>query len=172
ANPAGLPNHFGGPTYTAVNRPPAQQAQVDGAAAAIAELISSAFAEADGVANGNPKPKAGSTVSIGVVGSEFSGKYTLTSTRHVFGEQGYRTQFVISGRQDRTLLGLTSLGSSNGHASAGGAPSNGVAVALVTDNNDPNNAATVQLKFPSLDDHYESERPRWTHPGARPNSPD
>ena len=170
ANPAGLANNFGGPTFTAVDRPLPQQAQVDGAAASIAELISSAFAEADGVANGNPKLKAGSTVSIGVVGNEFSGKYTLTSARHVFGEQGYRTHFVISGRQDRTLLGLTSLGSSNGHASAGGAPINGVVVALVTDNNDPNNTARVKLKFPWLDDNYESDWARITQLGAGPNS--
>ncbi|TMF86727.1 MAG: VgrG-related protein [Chloroflexi bacterium] len=147
ANPAGLANNFGGPTFTAVDRPLPEQAQVDGAAASIAELISSAFAEADGMANGNPKLRAGSTVSIGVVGNEFSGKYTLTSTRHVFGEQGYRTHFVISGRQDRTLLGL-----------------------LVTDNNDPNSDARVKLKFPWLDDNYESDWARITQLGAGPNS--
>jgi phage protein D len=170
SNPAGLANNFGGPTFTAVNRPLGEQAQVDAAAASIAETISSAFAEADGLANGNPKLKAGSTVSIGVVGDAFSGKYTLTSTRHVFGELGYRTGFVISGRQDRSLLGLASLGSSNGHASAGGAPINGVVVALVTDNNDPNNLARVKLKFPWLDDNYESDWARITQLGAGPNS--
>jgi len=169
-NPASLANKFGGPTFTAVNRPLAQQAQVDGAAGSIAELISSAFAEADGLANGNPKLKAGATVSVGVVGDKFSGKYTLTSARHVFGEQGYRTHFVISGRQDRSLLGLATLGSSNGHASAGGAPINGVVVALVTDNNDPNNAARVKLKFPWLDDNYESDWARITQLGAGPDS--
>jgi len=169
-NPSSLANKFGGPTFTAVNRPLAQQAQVDGAAGSIAELISSAFAEADGLANGNPKLKAGTTVSVGVVGDKFSGKYTLTSARHVFGEQGYRTHFVISGRQDRSLLGLASLGSSNGHASAGGAPINGVVVALVTDNNDPNNAARVKLKFPWLDDNYESDWARITQLGAGPDS--
>ncbi|TMF11579.1 MAG: VgrG-related protein [Chloroflexi bacterium] len=168
--PSSLANKFGGPTFTAVNRPLTQQAQVDGAAGSIAELISSAFAEADGLANGNPKLKAGTTVSVGVVGDTFSGKYTLTSARHVFGEQGYRTQFVISGRQDRSLLGLASLGSSNGHASAGGAPINGVVVALVTDNNDPNNAARVKLKFPWLDDDYESDWARITQLGAGPDS--
>jgi uncharacterized protein involved in type VI secretion and phage assembly len=104
------------------------------------------------------------------VGDKFSGKYTLTSARHVFGEQGYRTHFVISGRQDRSLLGLASLGSSNGHASAGGAPINGVVVALVTDNNDPNNAARVKLKFPWLDDNYESDWARITQLGAGPDS--
>jgi len=169
-NPASLANKFGGPTFTAVNRPLAQQAQVDGAAGSIAELISSAFAEADGLANGNPKLKAGATVSVGVVGDKFSGKYTLTSARHVFGEQGYRTHFAISGRQDRSLLGLASLGASNGHASAGGQPINGVVVAIVTDNNDPNNTARVKLKFPWLDDSYESDWARLAQLGAGPNS--
>src|SRR5437588_3728018 len=169
-NPASLANKFGGPTFTAVNRPLAQQAQVDGAAGSIAELISSAFAEADGLANGNPKLKAGATVSVGVVGDKFSGKYTLTSARHVFGEQGYRTHFAISGRQDRSLLGLASLGASNGHASAGGQPINGVVVAIVTDNNDPNNTARVKLKFPWPDDSYESDWARLAQLGAGKNS--
>ncbi|HVH64959.1 MAG TPA: VgrG-related protein [Candidatus Acidoferrum sp.] len=165
-----LANTFGGPTFTAVNRPLAKQPEVDAAAKAIAEAISSAYAEADGIALGNPKLTAGSTVSLGVVGDEFAGKYTLTSARHVFADGGYRTHFAINGRQDRTLLGLASLGTSNGHASAGGAPINGVVVALVTDNNDPNNGARVKLKFPWLDDSYESDWARLAQLGAGPNS--
>jgi len=165
-----LAGKFGSPTFTAVNRPLAQQSEVDTAAASIGEAIGSSYAEADGVAQGNPKLKAGSTVSVGVVGDPFAGKYTLTSGRHVFGEHGYRTHFVVSGRQDRSLLGLTSLGSSNGHASAGGAPINGVVIALVTDNNDPNNGARVKLKFPWLDDDYESDWARVTQLGAGPKS--
>src|SRR5438105_11091785 len=41
-NPASLANSFGGPTFTTVDRPLAQQTQVDVAAASIAEVISSA----------------------------------------------------------------------------------------------------------------------------------
>jgi len=141
-----------------------------GAAAWIAGMISSAVAEADGTAHGNPKLKAGKAVSIGVVGSQFGGQYTLSGTRHVFGAQGYRTHFSISGRQDRSLLGLASLGWSNGSNSAGGHPINGVVVGLVTDNNDPNNLARVKLKFPWLDDNYESDWARLTQLGAGPNS--
>ena len=161
-----LANTFGGPTFTAVNRPLAKQPEVDAAAKAIAEAISSSYAEADGIALGNPKLKAGSTVSLGVVGDEFAGKYTLTNARHVFADGGYRTHFAVSGRQDRTLLGLASMGSSNGHASAGGAPINGVVVAIVTDNNDPNNLARVKLMFPWLDDNYESDWARLAQLGA------
>jgi uncharacterized protein involved in type VI secretion and phage assembly len=168
--PNALAGTFGGPTFTAVDRPLPQQPQVDAAAASIVEIISSSFAEADGVARGNPKLKAGATISVGVVGAAFEGQYTLSSARHIFGQRGYETHFSISGRQDRSLLGLTSLGSSNGHASAGGQPINGVVVALVTDNNDPNNAARVKLKFPWLDDNYESDWARLTQLGAGPNS--
>ena len=169
-DPNRLAGNFGGPTFTAVDRPLPTQPMVDGVASAIAEIISGSFAEADGVARGNPKLKAGTTVSVGVVGDHFEGKYTLSGTRHIFGENGYRTHFVISGRQDRSLLGLASLGASNGHGTAGGAPINGVVIAQVTDNNDPNNQARVKLKFPWLDDNYESDWARVTQLGAGPNS--
>jgi len=169
-DPNTLAGNFGGPTFTAVDRPLPKQPMVDGVASAIAEIISGSFAEADGIARGNPKLKAGTTVSVGVVGDHFEGKYTLSGTRHIFGENGYRTHFVISGRQDRSLLGLASLGASNGHGTAGGAPINGVVIAQVTDNNDPNNQARVKLKFPWLDDNYESDWARVTQLGAGPNS--
>jgi len=135
----------------------------------VVEFTDVALGALSSVASGDILPCPCDAALINV-GNEYSGKYTLTSTRHVFGEQGYRTHFVISGRQDRTLLGLTSLGSSNGHASAGGQPINGVVVALVTDNNDPNNDARVKLKFPWLDDNYESDWARITQLGAGPNS--
>ena len=169
-SPSALAGKFGSPTFTVVGRPLKQQGEVDAIASAFTEAVSSAFAEAEGVARGNPKLMAGATVSIGVVGDQFEGQYTLSEARHVFNEHGYRTYFVISGRQDRSLLGLTSVGASNGHASAGGAPINGVVIAQVTDNNDPNNQARVKLKFPWLDDNYESDWARVTQLGAGPNS--
>jgi uncharacterized protein involved in type VI secretion and phage assembly len=170
SDPSTLAGKFGSPTMTVVGRPLSQQGEVDGVATAVAEAFSSAFAEAEGVARGNPDLTAGATVSIGVVGDQFEGQYTLSEARHIFNENGYRTHFVISGRQDRSLLGLTSVGASNGHSSAGGAPINGVVIALVTDNNDPNNQARVKLKFPWLDDNYESNWARVTQLGAGPNS--
>src|SRR6202022_231426 len=53
---------------------------------------------------------------------------------------------------------------------AGGQPINGVVMAIVTDNNDPNNTARVKLKFPWLDDSYESDWARLAQLGAGPNS--
>src|SRR5207245_11601758 len=41
---------------------------------------------------------------------------------------------------------------------------------VVTDNNEPNNAARVKLKFPWLDDSYESDWARLAQLGAGPSS--
>ena len=68
------------------------------------------------MAVGNTKLVAGTAVSIAQVADTFQGKYTLSRTRHVFDDEGYRTEFEISGMQDRSTLGLMSLGATNGHA--------------------------------------------------------
>ncbi len=168
--PGDLAAKFGDPTYVAVDRPISSQNGVDAAAAAIAEQIGSAFAEADGIARGNPKLKAGVAVSVSVVSDEFAGGYTLTRTRHVFDQDGYRTYLVVSGRQERSILGLASFGGSNGSASAGGPPIYGLVVALVTNNDDPDGLARVRLKFPWLADGYESDWARLVQLGAGPDS--
>ena len=61
--------------------------------------MSDAFFEADGVAFGNPKIKAGGKVKVSGVGQQFSGTYTVTSSTHSYrGATGYQTVFQISGR--------------------------------------------------------------------------
>ena len=167
--PADMAAKFGNPAYLAVG-PYATQAEVDTAAKAIAEQIGSATAEAEGLARGNPMLKAGTAVSMGLVAQDFVGRYTLTHTRHVFDSNGYRTRFEVSGRQDRSLLGLVNRGSLNGDGSAGGPPIFGVVVALVTNNDDPDKAGRVKLKFPWLSDSYESDWARMTQVGAGPDS--
>src|SRR3990172_1598264 len=118
-NPADLAATFGSRRHAVVDRPLATQAEAEMAASALSEAIASTWAEADGVARGNPMLRAGSAVNISVVAECFAGRYTLTRTRHVFDQDGYRTHFVVSGRQERSLLGLTSMGASAGNASGG-----------------------------------------------------
>ena len=72
----------------------------------------------EGVALGNTKLLAGTAVSIAQVADPFQGKYTLSRTRHVFDDEGYRTEFEITGMQDRSTLGLMSLGATNGSAAS------------------------------------------------------
>ena len=171
ATPLALANKFGGLTYVTTDRPLATQSEVDAAARAIGEQLGSAFAEAEGLARGNQKLKAGAVVNVAGVTPDFCGTYTLTHTRHLFSPHAeYRTWFTVSGRQDRSLLGLTSLGGSNGSASAGGPPIYGVVIGVVTANNDPDKLGRLKLSFPWLSDDYESDWTRTTHLGAGPAS--
>jgi len=112
--PADLAAAYGNRTFTLVDRTLGSQSAVDAAAIAAREQIGSAAGEAEGIARGNPKLKAGQAVSVSAVSKEFVGSYALTHTRHVFDAHGYRTHFTISGAQDRSLLGLVSVGGNGG----------------------------------------------------------
>lgn len=169
-DPSSLANDFGNMTFTIHNRPIADQSEADDAASSVAEQLGSAFAEAEGTTAGNPSLDAGTTVFVSNVADAFAGQYTLSQVRHIFDEEGYRTHFTVAGRQERTLFGLTSGGVSNGTASAGGPPIQGVVVATISDNQDPNNQGRVKLKFPWLSDDYVSDWARMTHFGAGPDS--
>ena len=110
-NPADIAKKFGDPVYVASDVAYRTQAEVDGAAAAIAEQIAGAFAEFEGVARGNPKLSAGAAISIDNVGAPFDGKYTITTSHHRYDPiTGYTTSFSVTGRQERSLYGLTSGG--------------------------------------------------------------
>jgi phage protein D len=160
-DPAGLAKKFGDPTFVGVNRPYGTQAEVDGAAKAIAGEIAGTLAEFEGVACGNQALRAGKAVSLGLVAEPFDGRYTLTTTRHVYNPRdGYTVWFTVSGPQDRTLL---SLSSANG---SGGPAINGVAAGLVTDVKDPEDLGRVKLKFPWLSDSYTTDWARLVQLGA------
>jgi phage protein D len=170
ATPSSLAGQFGSPSYALVDRPVATQAEVDAAAKAIAERIGSAATEAEGVCRGIPGLKAGTAVNIAEVPQDFAGKYIISNARHVFDNGGYRTHFTISGRHDRSLLGLVSMGAANGSASAGGTPIYGLVIGQVTDNNDPDQLGRVKVKFPWLAASYESFWARVAQLGAGPDS--
>ena len=105
-------------------------------------------------------------MSVGKVGWPYDGQYTLSSTRHVYGRDGYRTHFVVSGTQERSLLGLTSLGATTGVTGKSGQSYFGVAVGIVSDINDPENKGRVKLTLPWLSDDYDTGWARVTQLGA------
>jgi phage protein D len=168
-DPAGLASLFDAPTYVAVSHPLSTQQEADAAASALAETLASAHAEADGVALGDPKLVPGAAVAVTGAGEPFDGTYTVSATRHIVDGRGYRTEFVVSGRAERSLLGLASGGATNSVHRAGGAPVYGVVVAVVTDVNDPENLGRVKLQFPWLSDDYESWWARVAQLGAGPD---
>jgi phage protein D len=166
-SPASIAAIFGSPVYASGNRPRTRQTVVDAAAKAIAERIGSAFAEANGIAVGNPKLKAGASVNVSLVALPFAGRYTLTHTRHVFDKKGYRTSFEVSGRQERTLLGLASGGGGGGAGAGGGMAS--VQVGLVTENADPDNLGRVRVHLPYLGHDFVTDWARVVAPGNGPD---
>lgn len=131
-------------------------------AAALADHIGSTFAEAEGEAAGNPDIAAGAVLAIDGVPAPFAGNWLVTSARHVFdgAEGGYSTWFEVSGRQERSLLGLASAASSRP------APPrvNGLACGVVSSIYDPQGSngnlgslARVKVALPWLSPTYVSD---------------
>lgn len=139
------PLDWGSPTSSAV----------DEMAKGVAEHLASTILEAEGVAYGNPGIQAGKKVKIAGVAEEFTGEWIVTAARHEFESEigGYSTYFEVSGRHDRTLLGLASLG----NASVRPSTIEGNVVGVVTNNNDPDKMGRVKLGFPWLAPFYESD---------------
>ncbi|MFI5567715.1 VgrG-related protein [Streptomyces sp. NPDC051740] len=158
---------FGIVTLVETEKPYDRQNEVKFAADSLADDVTSSFAELEVVVRGNPKLRPGVPVTLTDVGAPFEGKYTVTSARHVFGDgKHYETWITVSGRQWRSLFGLTSGGGGTGAAAAAPRlPS--VANALVTDVQDPLKQGRVKLRFPWLDDTYVSDWTRTVQLGGK-----
>lgn len=166
STPISLAQTFSAPNLVFVDVPFSTQAECEAAAKSLAERTASAFAEAEAVALGDPRLRAGVSVSVGLAGDQFSGRYTITSSTHTFDPaEGYKTHLVFSGRQERSLLGLASLGA----ASDRRRPIYGMVIGVVTNVNDPEGLGRVKVKLPWLSDDYESDWARLVYQGAGPN---
>lgn len=136
------------------------------AAKGLAASVGSSFAEAEGLVDGDAKLKAGKTVSVAGVGQPFDGKYVLTSTRHVLDRYGYRTHFVVSGRHDRTTIGLVTQGAASSQSGVGQLVFGAVPAVVTEVKDDPDSLNRVKVKFPWLDDAFSSDWARVVMPGA------
>ena len=154
--------------FAVVNHPLASGASAEKAAQemanGLAEHIGSTFAEAEGYAVGHPGIQAGSKVTIEHVPAAFAGSWTVTNARHTFDESegGYHTRFYVSGRQERSLLGLTTLGGTQGEP----ARIPGLVCGVVTNNADPDTRGRVKVALPWLSPTYESDWARVAQFGA------
>ncbi|MBB5959292.1 uncharacterized protein involved in type VI secretion and phage assembly [Saccharothrix tamanrassetensis] len=161
-DPVDLAGKFGSPPFLATG-PYRGQAEVNAVAAALGTQLGGACAELAGVARGNPELRAGTAVALTNIGDPFAGKYTLTSTRHLFAEQvGYTTEFTVSGRQERSLYGLA-------HGGGGSGGRSGLVPAQVTDIRDPAELGRVKVRYPWLSDDFTSGWARTVHTGAGAN---
>ncbi|MFE3248647.1 VgrG-related protein [Streptomyces sp. NPDC059209] len=160
---------FGEARFVVTDTAYGAQAQVDQAAKALAERIAGSFAELEAVIRGNPAVRAGSAVALNAVGAPFEGRYTVTSSRHVFDAvRGYETWITVSGQQERSLFGLT--GGGPGPGGSGGSGGSGRCAGLVsgtvTDTQDPEGSGRVKVRFPWLSDEYASDWARTAQSGG------
>ncbi|MGC5020960.1 VgrG-related protein [Micromonospora sp. DT47] len=163
ADPVTLAKAFDAPPYLAADASWHTPGTVKAVAEAIAGQLGGACAELEGVAKGNVKLRAGAAVALVNVGEPFAGKYTLTSTRHLFSEQaGYTTAFTVSGRQERSLHGLVTGGGTADGPGLGGR----LAPAIVSDVRDPLKQGRVKLTFPWLGKDFSSGWARTVQTGA------
>lgn len=164
-HPGSLASQFNGDRFVVTNRIYDNQSLADERARSVAERLAGAVVEIEGECLGNPKLQAGTAFSLGLVGDEFSGRYSATATRHrVDPTLGYVTWFAVSTRGDGSLMhggaGLT------GMSHAVGPLMGGVVPAVVTDVNDPERLNRVKVQFPWLDDRYVSDWSRMVQLGA------
>jgi len=149
---------FGKSKLTVTDTPYRTQAETNAVADAVADHVSSGFAELEVLAEGNPLLRAGKPVALGNVGPAFSGKYTATAVQHVLEPHGgYRTRVWVSTSPDRSITGLVT----GANAPSRGPRMPGLAIGVVTDVRDAagGERGSVRLKFPWLDDTYVSD---WT----------
>ena len=161
-DPAKLAKTFGDARYVSTDVPHRTQAEVDVAAAALAEAVAGVFAEFEGVARGQP----GGARRRG----DHHGRPRLAVRREV-----HRHHVAPPARPDHRLhdvvLGDRRPGphACSGLASGGGPATTappGVVVAVVDDVNDPEKTGRVRLRFPWLDDTYVSGWARTVQAGA------
>lgn len=137
------------------------QAEVDHEAQVIGQAVGDSLAELEGTARGNPRLRPGSCVQVAQLGSPFDGSYVLSTVRHVYDPtEGFVSHFSISGREDRSLLGL---GSASRSSSTG---RSGVVPAIVEDADDPEGRCRVKLRFPWIAEDYVSDWARTVQLGA------
>lgn len=154
-------------TNTPVQDVKAAQALAKGMAAD----LESEFTHAEGVCFGRADLKVGGEIEVVIreqAPTGYSGKYRLTSVRHVYRRSGrWETHFTVSGRRPTTLAGLLEGGNDRLLYSN---RVNGVVPALVTNFRDPENLGRVKVKYPWLKDQkgveIESDWVRIASPSA------
>lgn len=153
---------LGAGSATVVDHPLLDQAHATTVAHSVAAQIANAFIEGEGSADGNPLLTAGGKVKIEGIGSTFGGTYALSGVRHIVrAHSSYETQFFISGREDRSLLGL-----SGSQSLARNGWGRRIVVAIVTNNDDPDKQGRVRVRYPALADNHEGWWARVLAPGA------
>lgn len=168
--PASLKSDFGAAKLVVSDVSVPSQDAATTLAKSVMGIVSSSFAELEGVCDGNAKLVAGKTIKIEGCGTKLAGTHVITSARHIWNAvDNYRTTVTVSGRQNRSVLGLVTGGPGNGHNPLSHYA--GVVTGIVSQNK-PKDAdgswrwGMVKVKFPWMDDTAESCYARLATPMA------
>ncbi len=155
---------FGEGKLIVVDYPVKNQTEADTLANARMNELSGVFVSGEGTAFRRPEITAGGIVKLEGLGKRFSGRFLVTSARHVFtASSGFETRFLINGTRSGLLVDeMMSFDNLDRWY--------GVVTAVVTNNKDPKNLGRVKVKYPWLDTRVESDWVAVTAPGAGSNS--
>ncbi|GAB1513178.1 VgrG-related protein [Actinophytocola sp. KF-1] len=142
--------------HVVTGRPVANGTAIHTAAARAADQVAAhwgdTYAEAEGEAAGDPRLRAGSVVDVSGVSSVFCGRWTLTRARHVFDDADYYTQFEVSGRHDRSIIGLVA-----GARGRDGGRVPGLVCGIVSNIADPLGKGRVKVDVPLLAPGFQTD---------------
>ena len=140
---------LGGGTMIITDQPVSSQSEADALAEGVAHRIADSFVEADGMAVGDPRLRAGGSIEVDGVGSRFGGTYVLSSVTHVFrSRRGTETRFTVSPGPARPLGAAA-------RRSDGRPWRHTIVVGLVTNNQDPEELGRVRVSYPALGTDHE-----------------
>lgn len=152
---------FGSVQRSAESMRAATQREADAIAQSLMTRASSAEVMAQGEARGDPNIGPGVEVTIEGVGSRLSGEYFVSSVQHIYGANiPYKTRFVCGARDSFAMTDLVRGQNERAQGNWGG-----LALAEVSDINDPEGLGRVKVRFVDLES-TES----WWAPVASPGA--
>ena len=138
---------FDGADVHIATEPVKSQSEGTAVAQALLDKLANAYIAAEGVSDGNPGIRAGTSVQVTGLGEKYSGLYRVASATHILrGGATYETHFANS--PAHTLLG--SVGGDRASGSARPAFGAQLVLGVVTNNADPDNMGRVRVKYPAL----------------------
>jgi uncharacterized protein len=132
-------------------------AEVQAMANVLLEERAREYLSGKGTCLGLPELIAGRYIKLEFVGAEFSKPVFLSTVTHTIDSKGFVTNFAVGGGKSAVEKLVKASDNEASESAKSKGLTQGVMVAIVTDNKDPDGLARVKLKFPMLEGDEESD---------------